>query len=71
MKKINETTRCSYAVNDGGVALMEINNPPMNALSWAVLDEIRDTLTKALACHKRMGDGFTLISDNKGYQVCR
>jgi enoyl-CoA hydratase/carnithine racemase len=28
---------------------MEINNPPMNALSRPVLDEIRDTLTKALA----------------------
>lgn len=49
MKTVNDGTRCSYTVNDAGVALLEINNPPMNALSWAVLDEIRDTLTKALA----------------------
>lgn len=48
-KKVNEGTRCSYEVNEAGIALMEINNPPMNALSWVVLDEIRDTLTKALA----------------------
>jgi enoyl-CoA hydratase len=49
MKKINEGKRCSYAVHESGAALMEINNPPMNALSWSVLHEIRDTLTKALA----------------------
>ncbi len=48
MKKVNEGSRCSYTVNDTGVALMEIDNPPMNALSWAVLDEIRDTFVKAL-----------------------
>ncbi|MGO9148016.1 MAG: hypothetical protein ACLQDF_16785 [Desulfomonilia bacterium] len=48
MKKDNEGSRCSYTVNDTGVALMEIDNPPMNALSWAVLDEIRDTFVKAL-----------------------
>lgn len=48
MKTVNEGSRCSYTVNDTGVALMEINNPPMNALSWAVLDEIRDTFVKAL-----------------------
>jgi enoyl-CoA hydratase len=48
MKKVNEGSRCPYTVNDIGVALMEIDNPPMNALSWAVLDEIRDTFVKAL-----------------------
>jgi enoyl-CoA hydratase/carnithine racemase len=48
MKKMNEGTRCSYIVHDRGVALMEISNPPMNALSWSVLDEIRDTFEKAL-----------------------
>jgi len=48
MRLVNDGTRCSYALHAGGVALMEINNPPMNALSWSVLDEIRDTLTKAL-----------------------
>jgi enoyl-CoA hydratase/carnithine racemase len=48
MNPVNESTRCSYTVKDAGVALMEINNPPMNALSWAVLGEIRDTLVTAL-----------------------
>jgi len=33
MKKVNEGTRCTHTVHDNGVALMEINNPPMNALS--------------------------------------
>lgn len=49
MKKVNEGTQCYYSVNEAGVALMEINNPPMNALSRPVLDAIHDTLTKALA----------------------
>jgi len=49
MKKVNEGMRCSYCVNEAGVALMEINNPPMNALSRPVLADIRDTLTRALA----------------------
>jgi enoyl-CoA hydratase/carnithine racemase len=49
MKKVNEGLKCSYAVNEAGVALMEINNPPMNALSRPVLRDIRDTLSKALA----------------------
>ena len=48
MKKVNEESRCTYTVNGTGVALMKINNPPMNALSWSVLDEIRDTLIKAI-----------------------
>jgi len=49
MKKVNEGKLCSYSANELGVALMEINNPPMNALSRPVLADIRDTLTKALA----------------------
>jgi len=49
MSKVNEGTRCYYSVIEAGVALMEINNPPMNALSGIVLDDIRDTLSKALA----------------------
>jgi len=48
MRLVNDGTRCFYSLHEAGIALMEINNPPMNALSWAVLDEIRDTLTKAL-----------------------
>jgi enoyl-CoA hydratase len=48
MKKVNEGLRCTYTVNSTGVALMEIDNPPMNALSWSVLSEIRDTLLKAI-----------------------
>lgn len=48
MKKVNEGSRCTYTVNSTGVALMEINNPPMNALSWSVLDEIRDTMIAAI-----------------------
>jgi enoyl-CoA hydratase len=49
MTVINEGTRCYYKVNEAGVALMEICNPPMNALSDGVLNDIRDTLSKALA----------------------
>jgi enoyl-CoA hydratase len=49
MKKVNEGKKCYYSVNEAGIALMEINNPPMNALSRPVLDDIRDTLVKALA----------------------
>jgi enoyl-CoA hydratase len=49
MSTINEGTRCSYSLQENGTALMVINNPPMNALSGPVLDEIRDTLSKALA----------------------
>lgn len=49
MKKVNEGSACFYSVNEAGVCLMEINNPPMNALSRPVLAAIRDTLTKALA----------------------
>jgi enoyl-CoA hydratase len=49
MKKVNEGKKCYYSVNEAGVALMEINNPPMNALSRPTLADMRDTLTKALA----------------------
>jgi enoyl-CoA hydratase/carnithine racemase len=40
---------CSYTVHDSGVAVMEISNPPMNALSRPVLKDIRSTLSQALA----------------------
>ena len=33
MSMINEGSCCYYSVPITGVALMEINNPPMNALS--------------------------------------
>jgi enoyl-CoA hydratase len=49
MSTINEGSCCYYSVPITGVALMEINNPPMNALSENVLDQIRDTLSKALS----------------------
>jgi len=49
MKTVNEGKKCSYTVNEAGVALMEINNPPMNALSRPTLDDMRDTMTRALA----------------------
>lgn len=49
MKTVNEGKKCYYSVNEAGVALMEINNPPMNALSRPTLEDMRDTLTKALA----------------------
>jgi enoyl-CoA hydratase len=39
---------CSYTVDEKGVALMEINNPPLNALSTPVLADIREAVTKAL-----------------------
>ncbi|HPI92563.1 MAG TPA: enoyl-CoA hydratase-related protein [Deltaproteobacteria bacterium] len=48
MTKVNEGKKCTYTVNEAGVALMEISNPPMNALSRPVLADIRDTLAKAL-----------------------
>lgn len=40
---------CSYTVDDRGVALMIINNPPMNALSTPVIKDIRAAVEKALA----------------------
>jgi len=49
MSIVNEGTKCYYSVDDTGVALMEINNPPMNALSRTVLEDIRSTLSKALS----------------------
>ena len=41
--------KCSYTVDSSGIALMEINNPPMNALSTPVLGDIRDAVKAALA----------------------
>jgi enoyl-CoA hydratase len=40
---------CSYTVDDKGVALMIINNPPMNALSTPVIKDIRAAVEKAIA----------------------
>ena len=45
---INEGKKCFYSVEENGIALMEINNPPMNALSTPVLADIKDTIEKAL-----------------------
>jgi enoyl-CoA hydratase len=40
---------CSYTVDEHGVALMLINNPPMNALSTPVIKDIREAVEKAIA----------------------
>lgn len=40
--------KCGYTVDEHGIALMEINNPPMNALSTPVLSDIRETVMKAI-----------------------
>jgi len=40
-------SRCTYTV-ENGVALMIIDNPPMNALSTSVINEIRDCVKAAL-----------------------
>jgi len=39
---------CEYSVNQNGVAEMVINNPPMNALSTPVLNDIEQCVIKAL-----------------------
>lgn len=44
-----EEKKCSYTVDDSGVAVMIINNPPMNALSRPVLADMREAITKALS----------------------
>lgn len=40
--------KCSYSVNDG-VAVMMVDNPPVNALSGPVLADIRESVENALA----------------------
>lgn len=40
---------CTYTVESTGVAIMTINNPPMNALSTSVINDIRECVKKALA----------------------
>jgi enoyl-CoA hydratase/carnithine racemase len=40
---------CTYTVEDTGVAVMTVNNPPMNALNTAVINDIRECVKKALA----------------------
>jgi len=39
---------CTYSVDEAGVALMVIDNPPMNALSTKVVNDIREAVNKAL-----------------------
>jgi len=39
---------CYYSINDSGVALMKINNPPMNALSTPVINALREKINQAL-----------------------
>jgi len=39
---------CSYTVDESGVAVMVIDNPPMNALSTPVLKDIEATVDKAI-----------------------
>lgn len=39
---------CSYTVDETGVAVMTIDNPPMNALSTPVINSIRESVEKAL-----------------------
>jgi enoyl-CoA hydratase/carnithine racemase len=48
MKTVNSGTACRYTADADGVAVMEIHNPPMNALSTPVIGAIRDTVMKAL-----------------------
>ncbi|PKL37340.1 MAG: enoyl-CoA hydratase [Spirochaetae bacterium HGW-Spirochaetae-1] len=40
---------CTYTVDDSGIAIMTINNPPMNALATPVLKDIEAAVDKALA----------------------
>lgn len=39
---------CDYTVDQWGVALMKINNPPMNALSTEVINAVKDTVNRVL-----------------------
>jgi enoyl-CoA hydratase len=39
---------CTYTVDESGIAIMKINNPPMNALSTPVIKDIHETVEKAL-----------------------
>jgi len=49
MNKVNEGRTCWYAVDEQGVAVMEVNNPPMNALSRPVIADMKDAIGKAQA----------------------
>lgn len=40
--------KCSYQVDQNGIAVIEINNPPMNALSSNVLNDIKEAVIKAI-----------------------
>ncbi|HPJ38179.1 MAG TPA: enoyl-CoA hydratase-related protein [Spirochaetota bacterium] len=48
MTVVNKESTCYYSVDGNGIAIMEINNPPMNALSTPVLQDILSTVKKAL-----------------------
>ncbi len=40
---------CTYTVNDKGIAVMTINNPPMNALAGSVIQDIKKAVEDAIA----------------------
>jgi enoyl-CoA hydratase/carnithine racemase len=44
-----EKKYCDYTVDERGVALMAVNNPPMNTLSQGVLADIKDAIKRANA----------------------
>ncbi|MFW5770213.1 MAG: enoyl-CoA hydratase/isomerase family protein [Spirochaetota bacterium] len=48
MDNSNNGKKCYYETDDNGVALMTIDNPPMNALSPAVLADMKDSIENAL-----------------------
>ena len=41
--------KCYYEVNDRGVALLKINNPPMNALDEETMRQLEDSIKKIAA----------------------
>lgn len=48
MVNSNNGKKCYYEIDEKGVALMTIDNPPMNALSPAVLADMKDSIHDAL-----------------------
>ncbi len=48
MANSNEGKKCYYSVEDNGVAIMTIDNPPMNALSAPVLADMKEAIQEAL-----------------------
>jgi enoyl-CoA hydratase/carnithine racemase len=41
--------KCNYEVNDRGIALMKINNPPMNALDEGTMRQLESSMKKLAA----------------------